>query len=135
MCVNYLITSSPVDVYLERPLFLSSTRIDQPNNPLTAAFRGPAQEVNTQGQWLAGVHRKLMKMQCTAPAQLADELYTFNPQSNADAATRPLLSIDSARLDPRTGPLYPEGTTDGRSGDGRSGDASLLLTFLLTGMG
>lgn len=88
------------------------TRIDAPNNPLTAAFRGPVQEVNTQGQWLAGAKRMIMKMQYTAPARLADELYTFNPQSNADGATRPILSIDHVKMDAQTGPLYPEGTSE-----------------------
>jgi uncharacterized protein len=88
------------------------TRIDEPKNPLTAAFRGPVQEVNTQGQWLAGAKRMIMKMRYTAPAQLADELYTFNPQSNADGATRPILSIDSVKLNPNTGPLFPEGTSE-----------------------
>lgn len=88
------------------------TRIDQPNNPLTAAFRGPVQAVDTQGQWLAGSNRMIIKMQYTAPAQLADELYTFNPQSNADGAARPILSIDHVKMNPQTGPLYPEGTSE-----------------------
>ena len=72
-------------------------KIDEPNNPLTAAFCGPKQEVDTQGQWLKGSQRLMMKMKYTAPKQLADELYTFNPASNADGTTRTLVSIDHVK--------------------------------------
>lgn len=88
-------------------------KINEPNNPLTAAFRGPKQEVNTQGQWLAGVKRVIIKMQFTAPGQLADELYTFNLASNADGASRVLVSIDHAKLGAgKPGPVFPDNTPE-----------------------
>jgi len=86
-------------------------KVVEPDHPLTAAFRGAPQTVATKGQFLNGPERKLYPLQYEAPAYLADELYTFNLQSNADGTCRPLVVINKDELKPNQ-PQFPEDTPD-----------------------
>lgn len=87
--------------------------LPHPDSPLAAAFNMEPQPFQGRAQWLAGQKRNLYNISLNAPAELADELYTFNYNSNADGACRVIAAIDKAGLKERKkAPVYAEDTPD-----------------------
>ncbi len=86
-----------------------STTLPDPEHPLAAGFLLPTASIESKGQWLSGKNRKLFKVKFETPEQFSDELYTFNPLSNADEASKVVVAIDAKKL-AQGGPEYPKDT-------------------------